>query len=690
MLTLAENVIVAGTNNRPFMLDKTQYSSWASRMLLNIKGKENRKLLVNSVLNGPFKYGTVTVPGTQTTPATVRARTYDELTDIAKIRESCDIKATNIERESKLYDEFDMFTSVSEETIYTYYLRFAQLINDMHSIRMTMKPIQIYTKFINHLQPEWSKFFTDVKLAKDLHITNFDHLYGYLRQYEAHANEEFYQPPDAHHSSVICHQSYQAPVYHPSSQASFPQLDSGLVVPSFLPLDDPISIKVQTVQGRQTQGYAGSGVRSNATISSINRNGGTSIACQTKVTCCYNCQEEGHVARQCTKPKRPRNSTWFKEKAMLAEALESGVALDEEHMAFLADTRDTVSTGQASQELVITSAFQTADLDAFDSDYDEAPSTSVVLIAKLSASKIVSSLYCGNTIVKKHDALFVVDTEETLELAEESRLSKHFVKHFMPQNQLSVEQAFWLPISKPVSKIPPVQPEPVLKEIPRELSTISLVKDSFNKMRSHVNDFESMVTVRTKYFHMFDQCLHKEITDMKEVFTQMETEVAKCFVERKTFEIKEKELIIENEHLLEHIICQDVMSVVMHADVESKKMFPANNNSLEHDNLEAELLKKENNRLLELLISQDLVHTHMNTLASVANHRNMEKSYLEEYNENLELRAKLSKKNDMVEKTVYNELSKKCARMENRCISLEIKMKLKVPINTSTRNITLI
>ncbi|GJS78343.1 hypothetical protein Tco_0728224, partial [Tanacetum coccineum] len=120
-----------------------------------------------------------------------------------------------------------------------------------------------------------------------------------------------------------------------------------------------------------------------------------------------------------------------------------------------------------------------------------------------------------------------VDIEETLELDEESklkmhakqndpiakekkvniapidyaalnRLSTHFVNHFMPQNQLSVEQAFWLPISKPVSEIPPVQPEPVLKEIPCELSIISLVKDSFNKMRSHVNDFESVVTVRTK------------------------------------------------------------------------------------------------------------------------------------------------------------------------------------------------
>ncbi|GKD34258.1 hypothetical protein Tco_1249767 [Tanacetum coccineum] len=53
-LSLAENVIVARANNRPPMLDKTQYSSWASCMLVYIKGKEHGKLLVDSVLNGPF------------------------------------------------------------------------------------------------------------------------------------------------------------------------------------------------------------------------------------------------------------------------------------------------------------------------------------------------------------------------------------------------------------------------------------------------------------------------------------------------------------------------------------------------------------------------------------------------------------------------------------------------------------
>nr|GEY59060.1 integrase, catalytic region, zinc finger, CCHC-type, peptidase aspartic, catalytic [Tanacetum cinerariifolium] len=82
-LSLAENVIIES----PHMLDKIMYSSWVSRVLLYIRGKENGKLLVDSVLNSPFKYGTITVLGTPTTRARVRDRTYDELADAEKIHE---------------------------------------------------------------------------------------------------------------------------------------------------------------------------------------------------------------------------------------------------------------------------------------------------------------------------------------------------------------------------------------------------------------------------------------------------------------------------------------------------------------------------------------------------------------------------------------------------------------------------
>nr|GEU77650.1 hypothetical protein [Tanacetum cinerariifolium] len=40
-----------------------------------------------------------------------------------------------------------------------------------------------------------------------------------------------------------------------------------------------------------------------------------------------------------TAPKRPRNASWYKEKAMLAKAREAGQVLDEEQLAFLTDPR---------------------------------------------------------------------------------------------------------------------------------------------------------------------------------------------------------------------------------------------------------------------------------------------------------------------------------------------------------------
>nr|GEX77553.1 zf-CCHC domain-containing protein/RVP_2 domain-containing protein [Tanacetum cinerariifolium] len=64
---------------------------------------------------------------------------------------------------------------------------------------------------------------------------------------------------------------------------------------------------------------------------------GKFTAGQPRVVKCYNCQREGHMARQCTQPKRPRNAAWFKENLMLAKAQEAGQTLDEEQLAFLGD-----------------------------------------------------------------------------------------------------------------------------------------------------------------------------------------------------------------------------------------------------------------------------------------------------------------------------------------------------------------
>nr|GFC87315.1 hypothetical protein [Tanacetum cinerariifolium] len=49
--------------------------------------------------------------------------------------------------------------------------------------------MQLNSKFMNNMLPEWGRFMTTVKLNKRLRDSNYDQLYAYLNQHEAHANE---------------------------------------------------------------------------------------------------------------------------------------------------------------------------------------------------------------------------------------------------------------------------------------------------------------------------------------------------------------------------------------------------------------------------------------------------------------------------------------------------------------------
>ncbi|GKB33652.1 integrase, catalytic region, zinc finger, CCHC-type containing protein [Tanacetum coccineum] len=214
----------------------------------------------------------------------------------------------------------------------------------MNTIGMIMQQVQVNTKFLNDLPTEWSKFVTDVKLAKNMYTTNYDQLYAYLSQHEGHVNEV----------RMMC-ERYPDPL---------------VLVAQY---------QTQSNSAQHGQSFASFRTKGNATIL-----GGNNAAGQARVVKCYNYQGEGHMARQCTKPKRLRNSAWFKEKMLLVQAQESGPVLDEEQLAFLADPR--IPDGQAIQITIPqNAAFQTDDLDAYDSDCDDISSAKLVLMANLSS-----------------------------------------------------------------------------------------------------------------------------------------------------------------------------------------------------------------------------------------------------------------------------------------------------------------
>nr|GEZ14847.1 integrase, catalytic region, zinc finger, CCHC-type, peptidase aspartic, catalytic [Tanacetum cinerariifolium] len=88
------------------------------------------------------------------------------------------LKLTKEDRKSQLYDDLEHFHQHKEETLHDYYVWFAKLINDMQNIKMTMFRMQLNSKFVNNMLPEWGRFVTAVKLNRGLRDSNYDQLVG--------------------------------------------------------------------------------------------------------------------------------------------------------------------------------------------------------------------------------------------------------------------------------------------------------------------------------------------------------------------------------------------------------------------------------------------------------------------------------------------------------------------------------
>ncbi|GJT94651.1 hypothetical protein Tco_1090169 [Tanacetum coccineum] len=224
--------------------------------------------------------------------------------------------------------------------------------------------------------------------------------------------------PSIHHNVYSPSSSIPQLEYAPSvnQQSEFSQPDSGLIVPVFQKGDDPIDainhmmsfltavvtsrypttnnqlrnssnprqqatindgrVTVQPVQGRQIS-YAAGTTRTFTPGASGNNSG------KQMIVTCYNYKGEGHMSKQCTKTRRKRDDSWFKDKVLLVQAQASGQILHEEELAFLADPG--IPEGQATQTVITyNAAYQADDLDAYDSDCDELNTAKVTLMTNLS------------------------------------------------------------------------------------------------------------------------------------------------------------------------------------------------------------------------------------------------------------------------------------------------------------------
>nr|GEV87072.1 TPX2 domain-containing protein [Tanacetum cinerariifolium] len=93
------------------------------------------------------------------------------------------------EKKAKLFNEWERFTSNKGESIESYYHRFLKLMNDLKRNKHFPEKIASNLKFLNNLQPEWSRYVTIVHQTKDLHTADYTQLYDFLKYNQKEVNE---------------------------------------------------------------------------------------------------------------------------------------------------------------------------------------------------------------------------------------------------------------------------------------------------------------------------------------------------------------------------------------------------------------------------------------------------------------------------------------------------------------------
>nr|GEY40936.1 copia protein [Tanacetum cinerariifolium] len=255
-------------------------------------------------------------------------------------------------------------------------------------------------------------------------------------------------------------------------------------------------VTLQLIQGRQTS-LAGGTSRTYTQGASGNNSK------KQRTVICYNYKGEGHMSKQCTKPKRKKDESWFKDKTIITD----------------------------------NAAYQANDLDAYDSDCDELNTAKVALIENLShygsdaldeaavqnskfpaqqdalilsviegqnvdlknkdnkAQQLEPKLYDGN-VIEKTNAIVIHDTEETLMLAEEIR-SKMLLKQkdpMMLEKKVNTTPANYNSMN---SLEPTPSSRPTKVEVPKELPKVSMVNKSLKKLKHHLASVDVVIKERT-------------------------------------------------------------------------------------------------------------------------------------------------------------------------------------------------
>ncbi|GJR16693.1 putative reverse transcriptase domain-containing protein [Tanacetum coccineum] len=227
------NIMAAGSKERPPMLGPGRYSQWRSRFLRYIDTKANGEYLRKCIFDGPYKLTSVVIEAVAATvnapavPEHDEAETVHNMSEENKLYFKAEKEAifllltgigdeiystvdacntanemwTAIERlqqgeslnvqdvKTNLFWEFGKFTSRDGESMESYYSRFYKLMNELTRNNLQVTTMQVNVQFLQQLQPEWSRFVTVVKQSKEIDTISYHTLFDILKQYQNEVND---------------------------------------------------------------------------------------------------------------------------------------------------------------------------------------------------------------------------------------------------------------------------------------------------------------------------------------------------------------------------------------------------------------------------------------------------------------------------------------------------------------------
>ncbi|GJV33249.1 retrovirus-related pol polyprotein from transposon TNT 1-94 [Tanacetum coccineum] len=227
------NIMAAGSKERPPMLGPGRYSQWHSRFLRYLDTKSNGEYLRKCIFDGPYLPTNVLIAAVEAAENILPVAAHEEVETIHNMTaenklyfqaekeaifliltgigdeiystvDACNTAKemwTAIERlqqgeslnvqdvKTNLFWEFGKFTSRDGESMESYYSRFYKLMNELTRNNLQVSPMQVNVQFLQQLQPEWSRFVTIVKQRQEIDTVSYHKLFDVLKQFQNEVND---------------------------------------------------------------------------------------------------------------------------------------------------------------------------------------------------------------------------------------------------------------------------------------------------------------------------------------------------------------------------------------------------------------------------------------------------------------------------------------------------------------------